>query len=174
MLGLNKGEVKLVPHNPEWTELFQQEKQLLNSLIGDVAVAIEHIGSTAIKGIKAKPIIDMMVGLKQLDNARDLDMRRMSEGAYYRLQRQTVEGKVIFAKFPELDSGRSTKSHYLHVVEYEGYWWKAHLKFRDRLNDNPNLAKEYEALKIKNAEKYKDDAFTYIEAKEWFVNMVIQ
>lgn len=70
LLGLGKSEVKLVPHNDEWAEFFQQEKELLNSIIGEFVLGIEHIGSTAIKGIYAKPIIDIVIGLKSLDDVK--------------------------------------------------------------------------------------------------------
>ncbi|TFB19493.1 GrpB family protein [Filobacillus milosensis] len=174
MLGLKKGEVKLVPHNPEWSQLFKKEKQLLEETVGEHIVAIEHFGSTAIKGIKAKPIIDILVGVRELDNARDLEVRTMSEIDYFRLQKQTVKDKVIFAKFPYREDDNFTKTHYLHVVEYGGDWWNAHVTFRDRLNEHAELAKEYESLKLSLAEKYADDVIAYLDAKESFVKKVIE
>ncbi|SEP99516.1 GrpB family protein [Piscibacillus halophilus] len=174
MLGLQKGEVKLVPHNPEWIKQFNQEKELLESLIGDYILGIEHIGSTAIEEIHAKPIIDIMIGLKPLNNARDISLRTMQKAGYYRLRKQTVENKVIFAKFTALDSNRPLKTHYLHMVEYEGDWWKEHIAFRDRLNAEPNLAKEYESLKLDLASQYQDDVMAYAEQKLRFIKCVIQ
>lgn len=173
MLGLQKNEVRLVPHNPEWITNFQQEKDLLESLVGEYIVGIEHIGSTAINGIKAKPIIDIMIGLKPLDNARDLEMRTMQEGHYYRLQKQELEGKVVFAKFPEIQEGNSMKTHFLHVVEYEGDWWNEHLLFRDRLNASPELAKEYESLKVQLALEHPNDVKSYADQKLKFVKSVL-
>ncbi|MGP4071156.1 GrpB family protein [Piscibacillus sp. B03] len=173
MLGLQKGEVKLVPHNPEWTTNYQQEKALLESLVGEYIVGIEHIGSTAINGIKAKPIIDIMIGLQPLDNARDLELRTMQEGHYYRLQKQQLEGKVVFAKFPEIHEGNAMKTHFLHVVEYDGDWWHEHIQFRDRLNNNLELAKEYEQLKLNLAEQHSNDVKSYTDQKLEFVKSII-
>ncbi|RPF53874.1 GrpB family protein [Aquisalibacillus elongatus] len=173
MLGLNPKEVKLVSHNPEWTQLYQQEELLLKQLVGNDAVGIEHIGSTAIQDIHAKPIIDIMVGVRSLNPEDRLDLKQMRKGYYYPLQKQTMEGKIIFAKFPEIDEGNHTKTHYIHVVKHGGDWWKAHINFRDRLKESPGLAREYEDLKLKLAKSHPNDAMAYGQAKEEFINRVI-
>jgi len=72
MIGLKRGTVKLLPHNSKWTELFEKEKQLLESTFGNSIIAIEHIGSTAISGIPAKPIIDVNIGVKSLEIAHKM------------------------------------------------------------------------------------------------------
>ncbi|GEN46396.1 GrpB family protein [Alkalibacillus haloalkaliphilus] len=174
MLGLSKGEVKLVNYNPEWPQLFQQEKQLLQNMVGEHVLGIEHIGSTAIKGLKAKPIIDLVVGLKSLEDVQLLGLKRMSEADYYMLQKQEIEGKIVFAKFPYIKDEDYTKTHFLHVVEYNGDWWNAHIQFRDRLNANQDLAKEYEALKLKLAEEHPKDVTAYAESKEMFIKSVLK
>ncbi|MFC4403838.1 GrpB family protein [Gracilibacillus xinjiangensis] len=66
MLGLNKGEVKLVEHSADWKKLFHKEKELLNGVIGEYVLDIQHIGSTAVDGLEAKPVIDMAVGLEKI------------------------------------------------------------------------------------------------------------
>ncbi|GAA0463807.1 GrpB family protein [Alkalibacillus silvisoli] len=173
MLGLNKGEVKLVRYNPEWPELFQKEKMTLEGLIEAEVLGIEHIGSTAIEGIQAKPIIDILIGLKELDDVQSLGVKRMSEANYYMLQQQNLKGKYVFAKFPYIKEENYTKTHYLHVVQYEGDWWNAHIDFRDRLNETPELAKKYEKLKTDLAEAYPEDVITYSESKEQFIEDVL-
>ncbi|WP_017185910.1 GrpB family protein [Alkalibacillus haloalkaliphilus] len=174
MLGLSKNEVKLVSYNPEWPQLFQQEKQLLQNLIGEHVLGIEHIGSTAIKGLKAKPIIDLVIGLKSLEDVQLLGLKRMSEANYYMLQKQEIEGKIVFAKFPYIKDEDYTKTHFLHVVEYNGDWWNAHIQFRDRLNTDRSLAKEYEALKLNLAKEHPKDVIAYAESKESFIQSVLK
>nr|WP_054752753.1 GrpB family protein [Piscibacillus salipiscarius] len=114
-----------------------------------------------------------MVSLKPLDNAKDLEMRTMQEGQYFRLKKQEVKDKVVFAKFPKIEEENYIKTHFLHVVEYDGKWWHEHLQFRDRLNDNPQLAKEYERLKVNLAEQYVNDVKSYADQKLKFVKSVI-
>ncbi|MBD3208557.1 MAG: hypothetical protein GF370_03835 [Candidatus Nealsonbacteria bacterium] len=71
-LGLKRGIVRLAPHNPEWKNLFKKEKQLLQNTFGDTIIAIEHVGSAAIPVIPAKPILDINIGVKSLDIARQM------------------------------------------------------------------------------------------------------
>ena len=79
MLGLNKDVVKLVGHANNWKELFRSEKDLLNSLVGEHVVDIQHIGSTAIDGIAAKPLLDILVGVKSMEDAQKFDKHKLKE-----------------------------------------------------------------------------------------------
>lgn len=77
MLGLNKDVVELVEHTDEWKDLFKQEKVLLENLIGEHVISIEHIGSTAIGGIAAKPLLDLMIGVRSLNDVENFDRRKL-------------------------------------------------------------------------------------------------
>ncbi|WP_027965026.1 GrpB family protein [Halalkalibacillus halophilus] len=171
MLGVNKGTVVLMEQQEAYPALFQAEKELLGEIFGNQVVAIEHIGSTAIKGIQAKPIIDIMIGVEDLDNVEKLDKRKMVENDYYFLKVK-LEGKVVAAKFSSLE--HLTKTYILHIVEHGGDWWQKHLLFRDRLNAEPALALQYEQLKLRLAEQYPTDEAAYTDGKEAFVNQVVQ
>lgn len=171
MLGVNKGEVKLVTHSPNWKKLFAEEKEILQSIIGENIHDIQHFGSTAIEGINAKPIIDILVGVGSLDEVEKFDKERLKENGYYHLSKVRLEGKVVFAKFSNLEN--LTKTHIMHIVEHNGTWWKEHTYFRDYLNENPEKAREYETLKKRLALKYLNEERLYTDEKKKFVDDIL-
>lgn len=172
MLGLNKGEVVLVNHSDEWKQLFDEERSLLHSVIGTHIIDIQQIGSTAIEGIEAKPIMDIMVGLNSLEDIDKFNMEKLKEVGYYHLPKVRIEGKTVFAKFTDLEN--LTKTHVVHVVEYRGDWWEEHLFFRNYLKENRTAAKEYEQLKKLLAEKYPNDERSYTNEKKKFVESILK
>ncbi|HEY3251452.1 MAG TPA: GrpB family protein [Ignavibacteria bacterium] len=169
MIGLKRGTVKLAQHNPKWAELFEKEKQLIKKTFGSTIIAIEHVGSTAIPGIPAKPIIDINVAVGSLEAARGMK-NKFEKIAYER--RPFVPGHTIeelkcqelYVKGPE-----AKRSHHVHVTVFENDYWKNGLLFRDYLRKNPVRAKQYAELKEKLAEKHAEDRRTYTENKEQFI-----
>lgn len=172
MLGLNKDVVQLSPYNPQWRNLFEEEKKILVELIGEHIIDIQHIGSTAIAGIAAKPMLDVLIGVKSLEDVKQFDKVRLKEAAIYPLGRVAIEGKVVYAKFSDLEA--LTKTHVYHIVEYGGDWWQQHTLFRDYLNKYPETAVEYERLKKELATKYPTNERSYADAKKEFVNEIHQ
>ncbi|MFN7249905.1 MAG: GrpB family protein [Anaerobacillus sp.] len=132
---------------------------------------IQHFGSTAIEGINAKPIIDILVGVESLDEVEKFDKVRLKENGYYHLSKARLEGKVVFAKFSNLEN--LTKTHIMHIVEHNGTWWKEHIYFRDYLNENPEKAREYETLKKRLALKYPNEERLYTDEKKKFVDDIL-
>lgn len=171
MLGVNKGEVVLATHDTSWRSLFEEEKKLLQAIIGEQTEDIQHMGSTAINGIQAKPIIDILVGVKSMDDIEAFDEEKLREHSYYRLKKVLLEGKVVFAKFSSLEN--LTKTHILHVVEHNGGWWNAHIFFRDYLNEHPETAQQYEQHKQKLAKQYPDNEKAYTDGKKAFVDRIL-
>jgi GrpB-like predicted nucleotidyltransferase (UPF0157 family) len=171
MLGLKKGEVRLSAHSDNWKNLFDEEKILLQSIIGNYTKDIQHFGSTAIEGIEAKPLIDILVGVTSMKDIEKFDTNELMENGYHHLSRVQIEGKVVFAKFSDLKN--LIKTHVLHVVEYNGRWWKEHIFFRNYLNDNPETAIEYEQLKRSLASKYPEDESSYTDEKKKFVDKIL-
>lgn len=172
MLGLDKDVVALTAYDPKWKVLFEQEKVLLESLVGEHIVDIQHIGSTAIEGIAAKPMIDVLIGVQALDDAKKFDKYLLRDADIYQLGRVEVEGKVVYAKFSDLIA--LTKTHVYHVVEHKGDWWQQHTLFRDYLNEHPDVAIEYETLKKELAVKYTNNERDYADAKKAFVDEVVE
>jgi len=174
MIGLKRGTVKLVPHNPEWLELFEWEKQLLKNTFGNTIIAIEHIGSTAIPDIPAKPIIDMNIGVESLEIARDMKEKFEKLGYIHRPfvpghTKKELKRRELYVKGPE-----AKRTHHAHVTVYGNNYWKNDLLFRDYIRNNPVRAKQYAELKKELAEKYADDRETYTKNKEQFINDTLE
>lgn len=174
MIGLKRGTVKLVPHNSKWAVLFEEEKQLLKKTFGDTILAIEHIGSTAIPGIPAKPIIDINIGVKSLEVTRDMKEKFEKLGYEHRpfvpgKTKDDLKWQELYVRGPE-----AKRTHYVHVSVFGGSYWKNDLLFRDFLRKNPERAKQYAELKKQLAEKYSDNRATYTENKEQFINETLE
>src|SRR5690606_24934039 len=137
-----------------WKQSFQEESIKLQNIIGDHIEGIEHIGSTAINGMEAKPIVDILIGVKHLSDTSRFNFEVLKQEDYYRLK-ANVKEKMVMAKFFDLTD--QVKTHILHVVEINGDWWKQHIFFRDYLNANPEAAAEYAKLKTQLAMKFKHD-----------------
>ena len=153
----------LTEHKPEWKEIYLEEEALLQkALSGFNIVNINHIGSTAVDGIKAKPIIDILVTV-----AADEDIAAVSPAlitAGYRLMSQK-QSRMSFNK-GYTEQGFSERVFHLHL-RFEGDCDE--LYFRDYLNAHPEAAREYEALKISLCKKYRHNRDAYTEAKTEFV-----
>ncbi|MDR3473230.1 MAG: GrpB family protein [Devosia sp.] len=163
-LGLAHGKVVLVEGNPEWDRLYRAEEQQLRSVIGDMALDIQHIGSTAIAGIKAKPIIDILVGLARFEDGVLL-VGPLQRLGYDYVGTQMVPNDHLFGK-------GTARTHLLHAVVHGGYHWRRNLQFRDRLRVEPELALAYEQLKIELAARFPDDRAGYTAAKAAFIDPV--
>src|SRR5258708_935131 len=119
MIGLKRGIVRLLPHNPTWILIFEKEKQFLLSKLGDLIIDIQHIGSTAIPGIPAKPIIDISIGIKSMKNSKSFIKLFKKLGYEYRPDFGGPNIQLLFVKGPE-----TLRTHYLHLMKYAGAIWK--------------------------------------------------
>ncbi|MFC7366535.1 MULTISPECIES: GrpB family protein [Bhargavaea] len=171
MEGLPAGKVFLVDHDDRWKESFREEAVLLRQLLDPHVVAVEHIGSTAVPQLKAKPLIDLLIGLNDLADYGHFDFKALAARGYYRLRNDPIDGKRVIAKFRQLDP--PVKTHVVHIVEHGGDWWQKHLLFRDRLRKDRGIAEDYERLKLKLAERHSGDERAYADAKLEFVERVL-
>ncbi|MEX2033393.1 MAG: GrpB family protein [Candidatus Colwellbacteria bacterium] len=174
MVGLKRGTVKLVPHNKKWTGIFEKEKKLFQKTFGDTIIAIEHIGSTAIPGIPAKPVIDMNVGVKSLQVARRMKGKLEEIGYEHRPfvpdhTKSDLKWQELYVKGPE-----ARRTHYVHVSVYGGNYWKNDLLFRDYLRKHPIVAKQYANLKRGLAKDFADDRGSYTATKEKFIRDLLK
>jgi GrpB-like predicted nucleotidyltransferase (UPF0157 family) len=165
MLGLTRGVVELLPHREEWHRLFADERDRLLDGIGGPSLPIEHIGSTAICGIAAKPILDIIIGtpefLPEIPFVTDLE----AIGYEYKGENGISE-RHYFGK------GEPRTVH-LNVVRFGGQFWLSHLAFRDHLKNNRDAALEYERIKLSLAERFPNDREAYTKGKEEFVRSII-
>jgi GrpB-like predicted nucleotidyltransferase (UPF0157 family) len=163
-LGLEGGKVRLRDSDQRWPELFRAERERLMAAIGPLVTGIEHFGSTSIPGIKAKPILDILVGLKRFEDGTKL-IEPLAGLGYDYVGTEMVPNDHLF--------GRGVvRTVLLHAVEDGGYHWRRNLRFRDRLRAEPGLAADYEALKVELAERFADKRAEYTAAKKAFIDSI--
>lgn len=166
MLGLQKGTVNLTPHRELWHQLFAEEEARLREAIGEHVIAIEHIGSTAVCGLSAKPIIDIAAAVGEAADAEQCVKPLEDIGYEYRGE-SGIAGRYYFVK-------GEPRTHHLHMVRLSSDLWRSHLLFRNYLRQNREVAEEYERLKKDLAEKYKRDREAYTEGKTTFIEEVLK
>ena len=168
MIGLKRGVVKLKYYNKEWTKLYDKEAKLISSIISDYLVDIQHIGSTAIPGTIAKPIIDIAVAIDNLSNTKQIVKLLEEEGYEYRGE-QGIPDRHLFVKGDE-----ECRTHHIHVMINTSFEWKKHILFRDFLKQHPAEAKQYSELKMKLAKEFEHDRGKYTDGKEEFILGIIE
>jgi len=167
MLGLERGLVKLEPYNDKWSKLFDEERELLSSRLKELIIAIEHVGSTSIEGLFAKPIIDIAIGVSSLDVIIELKEKVKALG--YVEVPVSLDGKHVFARYKE-----KKITHFLHVMIYNQNLWIDQISFRDYLRSDLDAKIEYIKLKEKLANKYPNDVVSYTNEKKEFVNSILK
>jgi len=158
-------EVKQHPHDPSWPSKFATEDQRLASLLPGVFIEVEHIGSTAVPGMPAKPIIDLLAGVESMASAKSIAERICTSGYTTSIEfNATLVDRMWFMRCA---GGRRT--HHLHVVIHDSDVWREHLAFRNALRSNPSLAARYAALKSQLAARHVTDREAYTNAKAEFI-----
>jgi len=168
-------EVSIVPYDPAWPRMFAEEKRhLLDCLPQDLIRRIEHFGSTAIPGLAAKPIVDMLVEVTSLEETKERIAPVLEAQGYDYFWRAThgEDGPPFYAWFIKRNSA-GIRTHHVHMIESDFEHWDR-LLFRDYLMDHPQTAKEYEALKLRLAANYPNDRIAYTDGKTEFVVRVTQ
>jgi len=160
--------VVIVDYDPAWPALYRREEARVLEAIGHLIQAVEHVGSTAVPGLGAKPIIDIMVAVTRLGDATQCMEPLERIGYQYVPENEdSIPERRYFTKGPP--GGRT---HHLHMVELDGGFWDRHLLFRDYLRAHPQVAEEYHELKMKLADEYGSDRESYTEAKSAFIRSV--
>ena len=157
MLGLKRGTVALFPHEKEWEFEAQRTIEKLKNICGDVIADIAHVGSTSVKTIMAKPIIDIAVVTENFDAFLKYEKELLKNGFYYRPDCGMDGKQLLFACGSFYDGTGEEQTHFIHVVKKDSMELINYNLFRDYLNENETVAKEYEALKLSLAEMYPED-----------------
>lgn len=168
MIGLKRGVVILKEHNKEWNKLFDKEARIISSRISAYLEDIQHIGSTAIPGTVAKPIIDIAVAIDDISNIKQVITLFQESGYEYRGE-QGIPDRHLFVKGDE-----ESRTHHIHVMVNTSYEWKKHILFRDYLIQHSSEAEQYSELKKKLAEEFKSDREKYTDGKEEFILQIIE
>ncbi len=166
--------IGIVDYDPAWPDVFcAEEARLLRYFPDGVIVRVEHIGSTAVPGLAAKPIIDILVGVTDVTVVRDLVAPRMEAAGYDYFWRPTSGNDVgpFYPWFIGRDAEGARISH-VHVVEMNNIEQWDRVLFRDYLRDHPEAAEEYAALKRTLADRFGDDREAYTEEKTAFISRI--
>jgi len=165
MLGVERDKISLSPHDSSWAQQFAATKEELLSIHSDNASAVYHVGSTAVKGIAAKPILDVALVVRDI---QALNIAGMERAGYEFCGERGVPGRFLFVK--RRDGHIST--HHIHCYTKDHEDLRAVLLFCQYLNDHPAYAKQYNDLKTELAAMYPDDRLAYTDGKTAFISMI--
>ena len=164
--GLRRGTVALEPHHSEWEIIAQQTITRLHEILQDTAADIQHIGSTAIRGIFAKPIIDIVIGVSDFDALLAKNAVLAENGFLFR-------GADLPEQYLYVCGGEDFRTHHIHVVIYRSEAWENYISLRDYLNSHPDDAKAYSDLKQSLAARYPADRETYTAMKSDLIHEIL-
>jgi GrpB-like predicted nucleotidyltransferase (UPF0157 family) len=162
--------VELSAYSPLWPAVFEIERDRLNAIFGPDGVLIEHVGSTAVPGLGAKPIIDVMLGAADLKVVERHIPDLVATGYTYvpEFEKSMPERRYFNKRF-----GQPGHFH-LHAVVYDTPFWKRTLAFRDALRRDEGLAAEYWKIKKRLAARFPNDRGAYTDAKSDFIRSVLE
>lgn len=168
MLGIPKESVMLCPYSQDWKILFEQEKTNLYNCFHEHDIEIQHVGSTSISGMYAKPIIDIAIVLKDFNDG--FKMISGIESIGYHFKGSLGKSNRFFFWKGDKDSN----THNLHIVEHGDKNWENLILFRDFMNSHSDYRDKYLTLKIELAQEYKGNRAIYTEKKTEFIIEVIK
>ena len=164
-------EISIAPYNPEWPNLFEEEAAALRRMLPrSVVIKVEHFGSTAVPGLAAKPVIDMLVQVSSLEETRERVAPILEAEGYEYFWRTDVS--PAYAWFIKRDS-EGKRTHHIHMVEADSKLWER-LHFRDYLREFPEEAGRYAELKRRLAGRHPADRVAYTEGKAEYVIAVTE
>jgi GrpB-like predicted nucleotidyltransferase (UPF0157 family) len=157
-----------MPYDPAWPARFEEERMALVAAIGEWIVGdVHHVGSTAVPGLEAKPVIDILVGVRSLEESLP-SFEPLARLDYLYAPYLSDEMHWFCKPHP------SRRTHHLHLVPTGSRRYSDELAFRDRLRADPGLAADYAALKQALAERFGDDRDAYTEAKSDFISRALR
>jgi len=169
MIGLQRHIVQVVESHPGWAALAASACRVIQLAAGDFIADLQHVGSTAVPKLPAKPILDIAAGVRTPETIPELVKRLSTIGYLYRGDGGT-EGGHLFVK----ESSPDVRTIHLHVVEHHGMQWCNYLRFRDLLRQNPAIRQQYAALKQALGNRFRDDRKSYTAAKHDFIRGILE
>ena len=160
--------VVIEEYTRDWVLQFQEEQRLIKGIMGEKAIAIEHIGSTSVEGLGAKPILDIMGGVSHLKEVDEF-IEPLEKIGYKHVLHKEFPNRRFFRK-GEWRAG----THHLHFYKYESEEWHNNILFRNFLRTHHDELKQYHQFKKELAEKYHFDRVAYTKSKEPFIKKVIK
>jgi GrpB-like predicted nucleotidyltransferase (UPF0157 family) len=154
-------EFELADHDPNWATIFEAERELIEATIGDEAVEIEHIGSTSVPGLRAKPIIDILLVIESFEPIEHYEKLLAPLGYSYAAHGSGPDRLFFWKGVP--------RNRHLHIVEYATWEHQRHLLFRDYLRGHPEVAQLYEQVKRELALVFHSNRPAYTKGKTAFI-----
>jgi GrpB-like predicted nucleotidyltransferase (UPF0157 family) len=169
-------EVVVVPYSSNWASVFQELSNTFNKHLKGLINRIEHIGSTSVPGLAAKPIIDLDIIIKDKSNFKEI-IQILKELGYNYLGEMGIVGRDAFERISDLSpvdgSGKRWLRHHLYVCTEDSMGLKNHIRFRDYLRSNQEVVIEYGTLKMELAKKYPFDVDSYVDGKTDFIISIL-
>lgn len=169
MTGLKRHTVRIAEHDPAWACLFGRQSQAIRHAGGDLILDVQHVGSTAVPGLPAKPIVDIAVAVPARDAIPALVGRLTSTG-YIDRGDGGRDGGYLLVRESEPD----VRTVHLHIVERSDVQWRNYLRFRDTLRQNAAVRERYAELKRHLALEFRNDRKAYTNAKNDFIRKVLE
>jgi GrpB-like predicted nucleotidyltransferase (UPF0157 family) len=159
-------KVQVVPHDPNWSKLFQAEADTIAAVLGREVMAVHHIGSTAIPNISAKPIIDILVEVPDIEKMDEFNEEMIRLG-YWPQGEFGIPGRRFFVRGDD-----SARTHHVHIFQTGDPKVESHLNFRDYMIAHPQVAQAYGRLKEELAQEFPEDIEGYMEGKDGFIKKI--
>jgi GrpB-like predicted nucleotidyltransferase (UPF0157 family) len=160
-------KIVIAPYDEKWPLVFDAEKARLDSALGGHALSIQHIGSTSVPGLGAKPIIDIMIAVRTLEESDQFCIQPIVALGYEYVKE--FEQETPHRRYFRKSSADGIRTHHIHMVVINSEWWGNHLLFRDYLRANAESRRAYEAHKRQLAEREWNTGSDYAEAKTDFI-----
>jgi GrpB-like predicted nucleotidyltransferase (UPF0157 family) len=155
--------VVIADYDPHWPEMYEEERARIIDAIGTWLVDIQHVGSTSVPGMAAKPVVDIMPGVRTLDDDREFIGPMEALGYnFLPVDEDDIPERRYFRR-------GDPRLFHVHIAEIGGEFWNKHLAFRDYLRAHPDTAAEYATLKRRLAAEYGSDRLGYTNAKSEFI-----
>lgn len=156
---------ELADYDPRWPELFQNESSLIEAALGDRAIEIQHIGSTSVPGLRAKPIIDILVAVDSFEPVKAYCAQLEPIGYHYQTHENDAERLFFWKGQP--------RTHHLHLVEFATWEHQRHILFRDYLRNHADIARLYEGIKQDLSVAFKSNRPAYTKGKTAFIKSIM-
>ncbi|QUL58261.1 GrpB family protein [Paenibacillus tritici] len=161
--------IEVVPYDPAWKAEYRRIEARMLDIAGDLIIGSEHVGSTSIEGLWAKPVIDLDLVMESYDKLPEI-IRRLQQFGYEHQGNLGIEGREAFQSLQ--DDG--FMKYHLYVCPKDGKGYLEHIAFRDYLRSHPSARDEYQAVKQRLAEEFRYDIDAYCEGKTAFVQSILQ
>ncbi|RKD30022.1 GrpB family protein [Thermohalobacter berrensis] len=158
-------KVEVVSYNSDWENKFKEEAKEIEKVLRDILINIYHIGSTAIPNIKAKPVIDILVEVEDIDKV-DKYNQGMEKLGYEPMGEYGIPKRRFFIK------GGNNRTHHVHIFQRGNEEIERHINFKEYMIAHPNEAEKYSKLKEELSKKYKYDIESYVEGKSKFIREI--